>query len=112
MSPQFRVALDNQGDQVTVRHHVAGKMASMTIREIHIRAYNDDDTDTLCEPPERLINLAVSGEVAFLQIQRVDKNTGQADPGEAEATVEVPAKSLLRALQVLIDDNDNMRPQA
>lgn len=74
----------------------------MSIREIHIGAYNDGEQQY--DPPERVLNVAVIGKKVFLDIQPCDEH---GTLGEAEARVQVPARSLLRALQALIEDDED-----
>lgn len=77
----------------------------MSIRDIHISAYGD--SDTMEDPPERFLNLSVIGGIAHLRIQEM----GETDaPGKVQANVEVPAKSLLRALQAFVDDDGDKIP--
>lgn len=55
------------------------------------------------EPPERVVNVAVAGEHAFLQVQPCGE---KGSLGEIESEIRVPAKSLVRALQTLIEDQE------
>ncbi|MDA3631309.1 hypothetical protein OU415_38205 [Saccharopolyspora sp. WRP15-2] len=78
----------------------------MSIREVQISGYSsrDDVPGKMTEPPEQVLNVAVIQETAFLEVQPMDSN-GHA--GEAVAAIQVPAKSLVRALRVLIEDDES-----
>ena len=73
------------------------------IRDIQISAYNRGGGDQqMTEPPERVLNVSVIGDAAFLDIKPV----GEDDTvGATEASIQVPAKSLLRALQAGVEDS-------
>jgi hypothetical protein len=72
------------------------------IRNIHISAAQVDD-DIITEPPSRILDLAVIGGVAHLATYELSGPGVIAD--EATAAIEVPARSLLLALQAAIDDD-------
>lgn len=78
----------------------------MSIRDVHISAYGDGNT--MHEPPERILNLAVIGGIAHVQVQEMGE-TGET--GDIQAKIEVPAKSLLRALQGAIEDDEDDIPK-
>lgn len=73
----------------------------MSIHEIHIGLPGLDDVKY--EPPDRVVNVAVAGEHAFLQVQPCDE---KGRLGDIESEIRVPAKSLVRALQTLIEDQE------
>ena len=68
-----------------------------------ILAALDADDDIIHEPPERIIDLAVVAGVAHLIIAREPE-------GPAEASIAVPARSLLRALTAAIEDDEAPKP--
>lgn len=75
----------------------------MSIREITIAARGDGD-DEYTEPPARELNLAVIGTDAHLSVTELDERGHRQPP--ASRDIIVPARSLLRALQAAIDDED------
>lgn len=73
------------------------------IRDIEISAISDDDV--IYEPPARSLVLSVVGGRALLRIhERNDDSTSEV------AHVDVPATSLLYALQAAVHDNDAPAP--
>lgn len=80
-------------------------IAVMSIRETQIAAYGK--SDQMMEPPERVLNLSVIGGVAYLDFQSLDE-AGRL--GDVEAQMKVPAKSLLRAVQAAIADDEDGLP--
>lgn len=77
------------------------------IRSIQIAAKNEIEPEA-ADPPERVLDLAVIGGVAHLDVHQVD-HRGFVDH-QAVSRVRVPARSLLIALQTAIDDDASNTP--
>jgi hypothetical protein len=76
------------------------------IREIQISAATGDE-DRYTEPPSMLLVLSVIGEDAHLRVHACGEQ-GKAN-GEALCDLQVPARSLLLALQASIDDEHTLK---
>lgn len=89
---------------VLVRHDNTRRISTtphVSIREIHIEIPSGGEVRY--DPPERVLNIGVVGENAFLQVQPCD---GDGRLGEIESQFHVNAESLVRALQTLIEDQN------
>lgn len=73
----------------------------LSIHEIHIELPSSDGVRY--DPPERILNVAVVGDDAFLQVQHSDE---KGRLGEVQSEIRVSARSLIRSLQTLLDDQD------
>lgn len=71
------------------------------IRDINISAKSSEEDDYV-EPPTRVLNLTVIGGTAFLNICGLDEKQQMTEP---VASIDVPARSLLRALAAAIEDD-------
>lgn len=78
------------------------------IRSIQVSAYGTDN-ETLYEPPERILEVAVIGTNAHLTLYTTTAY-GIPKP-ESDASIVVPARSLLLAVHAGIHDNNSDQEQ-
>lgn len=76
---------------------------AVMIRDIQISAISDDET--IYEPPQQALVLSVIGGSAALRINDYTESSPEG-PGAELASIYVPARSLLYALQAAINDNE------
>lgn len=74
------------------------------IRDVYISALDPGD-DEPHEPPAQIVNLAVMGKVAALDLYELGDN--EQLRGDPVARIRVPAQSLLLALQALVADQSD-----
>jgi hypothetical protein len=80
------------------------------IHHVFLVMENDEDPQPVTEPPERMLRVEVIAGVAVLSVHAVDPVEGEPMPAGISAAVS--ATSLVRALNVMLADQEDGVPQA